>query len=88
MVITSIMLWKGRPTGYLFAVPLLMFAAIMGMAIIAMLVVMSHRGVAGSVPFGVAVGIMVAASASLVGLFLKDVKRSKIWEDDFLFSGK
>lgn len=76
MVITSIMLWKRRPTGYLFAVPFLMFAAIMGIGIISMLVVMSRRGVPGSMRFGVVVGIMVAASLLLLGLFLKDVKRA------------
>ncbi len=76
MVISSIMLWKGRPVGYLFAVPLLMFAAIMGMAIIAMLLVMSQRGMPGNLPFGVVVGVMVVASLLLIGLFLKDIKRT------------
>jgi hypothetical protein len=75
MVITSIMLWKKRPAGYLFAIPFLVFAAIMGMAIISMLVVMSRRGVPGSLPFGVILASMVAASVLLAGLFLKDIKR-------------
>jgi hypothetical protein len=74
MVITSVLLWKGRPAGFLFAVPLLVFSAIMGTGIIAMLVVMSQRGVPGSVPFGFGVGIVVAISALLAGLFLKDTK--------------
>jgi hypothetical protein len=65
-----------KPAGYLFAVPLLMFAAIMGMAIVAMLVVMSQKGMPGNLPFGVAVGIMVAVSLLLIGLFLKDIKRA------------
>jgi hypothetical protein len=76
MIITSILLWKRKPAGYLFAVPLLMFAAIMGMAIIAMLVVMGQKGMPGNLPFGVAVGIMVAVSLLLIGLFLKDIKRA------------
>jgi len=76
MIITSILLWKRKTAGFLFAVPFLMFAAIMGMAIIAMLVAMSQRGMPGNLPFGVAVAIMVAASLLLIGLFLKDIKRA------------
>ena len=74
MIITSTLLWKRKTAGFLFAVPFLMFAAIMGMAIIAMLVAMSQRGMPGNLPFGVAVAIMVAASLLLIGLFLKDIK--------------
>jgi hypothetical protein len=44
------------------------------MGIIAMLVVMSQRGMPGSVPFGIGVAIVVAISALLAGLFLKDTE--------------
>jgi hypothetical protein len=74
MIVTSVLLWKRKAAGYLFAVPLLMFAAIMGLGIISMLVVMSGRGVPGNLPFGVIVGVMVATSLLFTILFLKNVR--------------
>jgi hypothetical protein len=75
MIATSVLLWKKQAAGYLFAVPLLMFAAIMGLGILSMLIVMSRKGVAGNIPFGVIVAIMVTASVLLTAGFLKGVER-------------
>jgi hypothetical protein len=76
MIITSIMLWKRKTLGYLFAAPLMVFAAIMGVGIISMFAAMSRRGLGGGGPMGIVMGVLVAASVLITVLFLMNVKRA------------
>jgi tryptophan-rich sensory protein len=73
MIITSVMLWKRKTLGYLFAVPLMVFAAIMGIGILSMFAVMGRRGLGGAGPQGIIMGVLVAVSLVLIVLFLRDV---------------
>jgi hypothetical protein len=74
MIITSVLLWKRKALGYLFAVPLMVFAAIMGTGIISMFAVMSRRGLGGGGPMGFVMGVLVAVGVLLTVLFLGDIK--------------
>jgi hypothetical protein len=65
MVVTSILLWKRHPLGWLWAVPLVTFAAAMGSAIVGMMAVMKTAGL----PVSAAVVAAMAVSAS-VALYL------------------
>jgi hypothetical protein len=76
MIITSILLWKRNTLGYLFAVPLMVFAAVMGVGIISMLAAMSRRGLGGGGPMEVVMGALVAVSVLITVLFLRDIKRA------------
>jgi len=77
MVITAVMLWRRRIPGYVFAVPLMVFAAVMGLGVISMFAVMGRRGLGGGGSQGVFMGVLAAVSILLTALFLKDVKRSE-----------
>lgn len=76
MIITSVLLWKRKALGYIFAVPLMVFAAVMGIGIISMFAAMSRRGLGEGGPMGIAMGALVAVSVLLTVLFLMDVKRA------------
>jgi len=76
MMITSILLWKRKTLGYLFAVPLMVFAAVMGIGIISMFAAMSRRGLGGGGPMGFVMGALVAVSVLISALFLKDIERA------------
>lgn len=78
MIITSALLWKRKTLGYLFAVPLMVFAAVMGVGIISMFAAMSRRGLGGGGPMGVVVGALVAVSVLIAVLFLKDIRRAQL----------
>jgi len=75
MIVTAVLLWRRKILGYVFAVPLMVFAAIMGIGIISMFSVMARRGMAGGGPMAYGMGVLVAVGVTLVVLFLKDVKR-------------
>jgi hypothetical protein len=76
MIITSVLLWKRKALGYLFAVPLMVFAAIIGVGIVSMFAAMSRRGLGGGGPMGIVMGVLVAVSVLITVLFLKDIKRA------------
>ena len=61
MIAASILLWKRHPLGWLWAVPLVTFAAAMGSAIVGMMAVMKTAGL----PVSAAVAAAMAVSASL-----------------------
>jgi hypothetical protein len=65
MVVTSILLYQQHPLGWLWAVPLVTFAAAMGSAIVGMMAVMKTAGL----PVSAAVVAAMAVSAS-VALYL------------------
>jgi hypothetical protein len=63
MVVTSILLWKRHPLGWLWAVPLVTFAAAMGSAIVGMMAVMKTAGL--PVPAAVVAAMAISASLAL-----------------------
>ena len=81
-IATSVLLWKRRPLGFLFAVPVLVFAALMGLAIIAMTFVMRVRGL--SVPLGPVpvIGLAVLCSAGFAALLLGEVREGALASEE------
>ena len=61
MVVTAVLLQRGSAYGRLFVVPLLVFSALMGLAIVGMTVAMSARGVAAS---GLVAGVIALFAAA------------------------
>jgi hypothetical protein len=77
MVVTSILLWKRHPLGWLWAVPLLTFAAAMGSAIVGMMAVMKTGGL--PVPGALIAAMAVSASLALylaVDLLLPGIRHT------------
>jgi hypothetical protein len=74
MVVTSILLWNGHPLGWLWAVPLVTFAAAMGSAIVGMMAVMKAAGL----PVSAAVVAAMAVSASVALCLDADLLLPKI----------
>ena len=73
MMATSVMLGRRRPAGYLFTVPMLVFSAVMGVAIEAMAAMMALRDIAVPPPMIVVVAGVTLGSLALVVLFLRRV---------------
>ena len=73
MMATSVMLWRRRPAGYLFAAPLLVFSAVMGVAIEAMAGVMYLSEIVVPVPMIAIVGAVTVTSLVLAVSFLRRV---------------
>jgi len=74
MIITSFLLRRGDIRGSLMAVPLLVFAATMGLGILAIFGISALRGLPVLVPASVMVGTIVMLSTALTYLFLKELK--------------
>lgn len=74
MIITSFLLRRGDIRGSLMAVPLLVFAATMGLGILAIFGISALRGLSYPVPAGVMIGTIVVVSTTLSYLFLREVK--------------
>ena len=62
IIATSVLLWRRRPTGALFAVPVLVFAVMMGLAIVAMALEMRAQGLPA--PLGILPVIVTAVLCS------------------------
>jgi hypothetical protein len=75
MMATAVLLWKRDLYGLLFTVPLLTFAAAMGMAIIGMSVVMGARGLGESTGVIAVFAVLVAIALDLTFVFLRNVRR-------------
>lgn len=73
MIVTSVLLWKRNVFGLFFAVPLMVFAAAMGAAIIGMSIVMRTRGLGHA--NGV-IGLFVVLVAIALGLTYACLRRS------------
>lgn len=73
MMATSVLLWRRRPTGYLFSVPLLVFSAIMGVAIEAMAALMALSDIAVPAPMVGIVGAVTLASLALAAAVLRRI---------------
>jgi hypothetical protein len=74
MIVTSVLLRRRRPLGFLFAVPLMVFAAVMGVAIISMSIVMNARGVPASPGVSIGLGANVLISLYWIRRFLKETR--------------
>lgn len=75
---TSVLLWKRRPLGLLFAVPVLVFAMMMGLAIIAMTFVMRAKGLPAPMGFVPVIGAVSACSAWFAARLLADVRDDEL----------
>ena len=73
-IATSVLLWNRRPLGFLFAVPVLVFATLMGLAIIAMTFVMRARGLPAPMGIVPIVAVAVLCSAFFASRLLGDVR--------------
>jgi hypothetical protein len=73
MVITAILLWRGKILGYLLAVPLLVFSVLTGIGVVAMFVVMGSQGIATSLAVVMIFAGIVVVSGVLGGLFLGEM---------------
>lgn len=74
MIIASVLLWKKRLWGFLWAAPLLVFSAIMGIAIISMSYVMDARGTPAPFSFVLTLAAVVLISLYLAYKFLKETR--------------
>jgi hypothetical protein len=77
-IATSVLLWKRRPLGLLFAVPVLVFAALMGLAIVAMSFVMHARGLPVSMGIVPVIGALVLCSVWFAVRLLVDVRDDEL----------
>jgi hypothetical protein len=74
MLITAVLLKKRKPLGFVFAAPLLVFTAAMGVAIVSMWLVMNARGVAASLGVSAAMCVIVSVSLYLAFRLLRSVQ--------------
>jgi hypothetical protein len=74
LLVTSALLWRRRALGLLFAVPLLVFSALMGMAIVSMMAVMASRGLPAPPGPTVMISGIAALSVWLAARFLATVR--------------
>lgn len=77
-IVTSVLLWKRRPLGLLFAVPILVFATMMGLAIIAMTFVMRVKGLPAPMGIVPVIGGLSVCSAWFVVRLLADVRDDEL----------
>lgn len=80
-IATSVLLWKRRPLGFLFAVPVLVFATLMGLAIVVMTFVMRMRGLPAPMGLVPVVGTAVLCSAGFAALLLREVRDDEVASD-------
>lgn len=77
-IATSVLLWKRRPLGLLFAVPVLVFAMMMGLAIIAMAFLMRAKGLPAPMGIVPVIGAVSVCSAWFVVRLLADVRDDEL----------
>lgn len=71
MILAGVMLRRGRPLGYLLAVPLLMFGIVMGVAIVGMFIALAVAGEPVTVAPAIMVGLVVALETAALTGFLR-----------------
>jgi hypothetical protein len=81
-IATSVLLWKRRPLGFLFAVPVLVFVTLMGLAIITMTFVMRARGLPAPMGIVPIIGTAVLCSAFFSALLLRNVRDEELAPDE------
>ena len=74
MIVAGVLLWRRRPLGYVLAVPLYAFGAVMGTAVLAMVVALAARGEPFAVPPAVVMGAVTVVKVA-VGVRLLTVLR-------------
>lgn len=74
MIITSVLLWKKKATGYLFAAPLLIFSILTGAGILLANALTRLGGTSVSYIPDAVIGTVVAVSIALAWLYLREVK--------------
>jgi len=74
MMITSVLIRNDKAAGYLMALPLLVFAASMGLGIIAMFALSALKSLPWSLPAGIMVGTIIVLSTVFCFLFLNEIK--------------
>jgi hypothetical protein len=72
-IAVAILLYRRREAGFRFAPSVAVFASLMGLAIIAMTVVMNARGLPASVPVAIGLGVVVLLGAVTATLLLRTV---------------
>jgi hypothetical protein len=75
VMMTAVLLWRRNTYGFVFAAPLGTFLVAMGLAIIAMVIVMRARGVSVSLVLPVVVGGIVVVTSYATTQFLKPSAR-------------
>ncbi|MFI5244357.1 MAG: hypothetical protein ACHQQR_03965 [Gemmatimonadales bacterium] len=73
-IATSVLLWKRRPLGLLFAVPFLVFTALMGLAIVTMTFMMRAHGLPADLAIVPVIGALVLCSVWFAARLLVDVR--------------
>ena len=71
MIVVGILLRRQHPIGLLWAIPLLVFAATMGLGILALLALSAARGMAVAMPVVVVVSVIVVLSGVYTWLFVR-----------------
>lgn len=74
MLITSLLLWRGKLIGYLLAGPLLVFSILTGIAILAIFLVSSSKGMSTSVGVEAFIAVIIVVSLVLSVLYIREVK--------------
>lgn len=74
MIITSILLWRRKPLGYVMAIPLLVFSILTGIGILAIFLVIGSNGIPTSVVVELFFAAIVVVSLVLSALYLREVK--------------
>jgi hypothetical protein len=82
-IATSVLLWKRRPLGLLFAVPVLVFATMMGLAIITMAFVMRAKGLPAPMGIVPVIGAVSLCSAWFAVRLLADVRDDELASAEF-----
>ena len=77
MFITGVLLARRRPLGDLFAVPMLVFSALMGLAIVGMMAAMTVHGVPSSATVGGAMMVSASVGAWLAATLLRNTPVSQ-----------
>jgi len=72
--IISILLWKQKSLGYVLAVPLMIFFATMGIAIVCMMFILSQKGFPAPIPQMIMMGVIIVADVAIIRNFLKGSK--------------
>jgi hypothetical protein len=74
MIITAILLWRGKLLGYIFAIPLLVFNILTGIGIVVAQFAASSQGLSASLGVELFIAVIVVVSLLLSVLFLREVK--------------
>ncbi len=72
MIITSILLWRRKLLGYIFAIPLLVFSILTGIGILATFLIMNSKGMPTSLGVELFFAVIILVSLVLSALYLRE----------------